>query len=498
MPVPQSERGVRARGYSPDNNRNELVNYVSVPYQIRLLSGQFDSGKPMNLAEAREGIRLNNPTKAYQRIHEEWGKVRTTEWATDTQRSFKEKRTAWANSRARDLLPRVKPPTPGQSPDQNLINGLRTIGFTQDPQVATLESLTDYFANTFFSEFAAGSDKSVGHLVDTFYEAAKGADGNLTEEEAGRAKAQVQALFPVLRPILKEENYVKFEDVLQARLAAGLGKLKESDAKNKMPPTQKIVSDLAYFLPEQTPYHPAAPTVSRPEPTPTPAAGRPRPVTRTAVPEAAAAAGRPAPEAEEEVVVVETTPEDLFIDIIKGVAEADKTRTDTVLDLPADALFSGDGNLLSIKDGFIQIEVTNPGTVDIDETQNIVRVRGASINIQKGGVERPGVNLDLLLQQGAEGAELAIESIEEDPAYPDWNKQLAQEALAAVIPSFREKVTSDIAHISGWMADSLRIEKGRFRIGFSKEAVVPTSPPPLPQEGEIFPASDDDSAVGSI
>lgn len=493
MPVPESDRGVRARGYSPDNNRNELVNYVSVPYQIRLLSGQFDSGKPMNLAEAREGIRLNNPTKAYQRIHEEWGKVRTAEWTTDTQRSFEEKRTAWANSRARDLLPRVKPPTPGQSPDQNLINGLRTIGFTQDPQAATLEALTDYFANTFFSEFAAGPDKSVGHLVDAFYEAAKGADGNLTEEEADRAKAQVQALFPVLRPILKEENYVKFEDVLQARLAAGLGKLKESDAKNKMPPTQKMLSDLAYFLPEQTPYRPAAPTADRPGSTP--AAGRPRPAPTAA----AAEAGRPTPEPKEGVIIVETTPEDLFIDIIKGVAEADKTRTDAILDLPADALFSGDGNLLSINDGFIQIEVTKPGIVDVDEAQNTVRVREASINIRKGGVERQGINLDLLLEQGVEGAKIAIETIEEDPAYPDWNKQLTQEAFAVVIPSFKEKVTSDIAHIDpAWKADSFDIEKGRFRIGFRKEAGVPASPPPFPQEGEVFPAIDDDTVIGSI
>lgn len=481
------------RPISPDIERGEPLVDMPKAYQIRLLSGEFNSGEHFgNLSEIRERVKQNNPTKAYGIMHTKWDKVRTTEWATDTQRSFQQKRTAWANSRAADLLPRVKPPTPGQNPDQNLIDGLRTMGFTQDPQVVTQESLTDYFATTFFDNFASGPDKSVGYLVSTFYNATKKDDGSndLDEAKVKNIRAQILALKLMLEPILKPDTHDKFMDVFEARVAVGLkdeGKhIIDLDVKNGKP-TRALIEELEYFA-TQTEYVSLKPARA-PATIPAPAA---------AIPEAAAA-GRPAPEAEEEVVVVETTPEDLFIDIIKGVAEADKTRTNTILDLPADALFSGDGNLLSIKDGFIQIEVTNPGTVDIDETQNIVRVRGVSIDIQKGGVERPGINLDLLLQQGAEGVEIAIESIEEDPAYPDWNKQLAQEALAVVIPSFRKKVTSDIAHINpAWKADSFDIEKGRFRIGFSKEAVVPTSPPPLPQEGEIFPASDDDNKVGSI
>ncbi|MBI3984558.1 MAG: hypothetical protein HY344_01255 [Candidatus Levybacteria bacterium] len=487
MPTPEVNRGSNSRGRSTEHGRTELVNQMSLQYKVRLLSGQFDSGIPLDRVAARDGIRRNNPTETYQRIHEKWGETRQAEWAGDRRRDFSERLTAWAGSRARDLKDLIDSTSPD---DSNFFDGLATIKFTGDPQSTTQEDIASYFAGTFFPEFAVNSDrnveadKSVGHLVDTFYQVAgPDADGKITQAGADKVMDQVQALYRVLRPIFKEENYLKFEDVLQARLHAGSGRLNEANIKNG-DPSQKMKQDLGYFAPQ---------TLWEERPRPTVAVGR---AVRLA--EAAAVAEPTGPaevaaaaEVEEGIVAVETNPENLFVDIIKGVDQAnDEASSETTLDLPADSLLSGQGRLLSRPEGFIQIKVVDSGALEVDEDNNIVRTRQALLDITKEGVTRGGIRLDVLLQQEAEGARIRGENIEEDSTHPDWNRQLVEEVFATVMPSFRQRLNQDIVHIDPhWRAARVDLNRGRFRIGFIKEDVAQV--PPLPLENDVFPGPDD-------
>lgn len=287
------------RGFNPQEGRDKLVT-LPMQYQARIISGDFDSGKPLDLAEVNKKIAENNPVAAYAKMHEKWQGVRTADWKDDG-RKFKDQVLGWASGRAARLLPQLQS---GASAD--LLAGLKTMGLEiADPAATEAETLKTYFAETFYSQFASHStedeDRSVGNLVKTFFNAARqspeDATSGLDDDKLQSVRAQVEALKPVLEPILKEDTFAKFEDVLEARFAAANGEL-AGIRNGKL--SKDLTKGLEYFEPNQSPYVPKRTTGRmRPTPIPEPATTSREPAivlsrTRTVRP-AAAVSSEPTP-----------------------------------------------------------------------------------------------------------------------------------------------------------------------------------------------------------
>lgn len=486
------------RGYSPTEGRERLV-VLPKQYQARIISGNFDSGKPLDLTQVRQRIAENNPVEAYAKMHKQWQGVRKADWEND-KREFSDQILGWAGGRAANLLPQLQ-----SGVSTNFLEGLKTIGLEiADPANAEKDTLKTYFAETFYPQFASKSsedeDRSVGNLVNTFFNAAKqspeDAASVLDAQKLSRVRAQVEALKPVLEPILKKDTFEKFEDVLEARFAAANGEL--AIVRNERP-SASLIDNLKYFEPNQTPYIPKLRQtgVLNPTPasTPEPAAVVYRPRPRSAAPTPTEEIPKPVKDRE---VLIDIDP--YFFPLELGhkllmFADINKKQA-MVASISPKCLLLGESYLLSETEGDVRVEVKDPGRVEITDGGNGIKETGVTLFVEEGGKGREIPNLNLSVLTTEDGITVTVDDVEEMPGYPDWNRQLAQKALAGINARLVSKINKHLKDIRpGWaVSGKIIIKSGRFKISFAKtldDNLEPATPPPFPREAIVFPTEPD-------
>lgn len=494
------------RGYNPQEGREKLV-ALSKQYQARIISGNFDGGKPLDIGQVKQKIAENNPVEAYARMHERWEGVRIIDWHSDT-RDFQDQVLGWAGGRAANLLPQLQ-----SGANTDFLEGLKTIGLEiSDPATTDKDTLKSYFAETFYPQFASQSsedeDRSVGNLVRTFFDAARQSPedntSGLDAQKLSRVRAQVEALKPVLEPILKKETFEKFEDVLEARFAAANGEL--AGVKNGEP-SVSLTNDLEYFEPTQTQYVPKSKTGQlRPTPEPTPVVVPVRSPIATPVPTPAPSpisspwSARPAPAPVEgmpapldSVVLIDANPGEFILDLNNNVLVCGKNnKRGMVASVSPESLLSGEGYLLSDADGDIKVEVRDPGKIEASDGENGIKETGVTLFIEEEGRGREISGLNLSIQATEDGITVTVDDVEEMPGFTSWNRQLAQKALAGINSRLISKMNRHLEDINpGWaVTGKIIIESGRFKISFGKildDELEPATPPPFPKRAVVFP-----------
>ncbi|MBI2026016.1 MAG: hypothetical protein HYT06_01400 [Candidatus Levybacteria bacterium] len=466
-------------------------------YKVRLLTGQFDTSK----YDVRLATRLlpeNNPSRAYEVMHETWMSARKRAWASD-RRVTDERVRLWAEGRAKATMVVLQ----SGAISSSLLDGLRIIGLDiQDPVDAEVEDLQEYFSGDFYGRYAGDKDKSVGNLGETFFDKCltKGdRRGNGRKVDARKAKKimeQLVATKDVLAPILEPETFAKLYDVVQAKIDNGLGRLTSVLTPLSDPQKKQLGIQLDYFtrqpLPEPTVAVAARPTVM----------ARPT-VTRPGVEVTAAVAPAVTAEPTRPHIIEIEGGEDEAISELNAKLKVDPDKSNLRVTFPVDSI-----RRYLVQSAVPDMEVIAAGVAQRDrDKENVINVTGVKIKGKDEPVER-ALAIDYTIDNDEEGSmRIVLNKIttedgrefrpeEKTMAERGTFKDVRQEALTRLEQDLDEENKE-------WHPKGIAVTEKGIEIEFVNYAplgpVVEISPipPPTKEEGEVSLETDDEDMVGA-